>query len=97
MERKFDQERIEAQLKEWAAKIELLKAKADKAKAELKVKYGEEIEELQKRKEAAQLKLREIKASGGETLKELKVGVDRKFKDVKGALDRAASRFKKAA
>jgi hypothetical protein len=34
--KKAYQEKMEAQLKEWSARIDLLKAKADKAKAEAK-------------------------------------------------------------
>ena len=37
-------EKLEAQLEEWDAKIDLLKAKSKKAKAEAKIEYYNKIE-----------------------------------------------------
>ena len=34
-------EKLEAQLKEWSAKIDVLEAKAEKAEADTKIKYQE--------------------------------------------------------
>ncbi len=68
------QEKLEAQLKEWSAKISDLKAKADQASADVKIKMSKEIDDLKVRKEAAQQKLTEIKAAGAEKVIALDVG-----------------------
>jgi hypothetical protein len=44
--------RIEAQLREWTAELERLKARADKAVAEARVEYYEHVDELRKEIEA---------------------------------------------
>jgi hypothetical protein len=93
--KKAYQEKMEAQLREWAAKIDGLKAKADKAKAEVKIKYYGQILELRIKQEVARQKLHELRESGDEAWEELKVGVDRALGDLKGSLNRAVSRFKK--
>jgi hypothetical protein len=92
-----NREKLEGQLKEWAAGIDALKGRADRGRADLKMKYYGEIEELRKKQESAQMKLGEIKESSAEAWNEIKVGVEKSLKDVKGAVDRAASKFKKAA
>ena len=45
--RKAYEEKIDAQLEEWNAQIALLKAKAEKGKAEAKIEYFKTIEALQ--------------------------------------------------
>ena len=45
--RKAYEEKLDAQLHEWSAQIELLKAKADNAKADAKIEYFKAIETLQ--------------------------------------------------
>ena len=92
--KKAYQEKTEAQLKEWSAKIDLLKAKADKAKAEVKIKYYEKIEELRGGQETARQKLQKLKGSGEGAWEELKGGVDKALKDLKEGLNRALSKFK---
>ena len=43
--RKAYEEKFDAQLKEWSARIELLKAKADNARADAKIEYIKTIED----------------------------------------------------
>jgi hypothetical protein len=44
--------KIEAQLREWAAELETLKAKADTAAAEVRKEYYEQVDELRQEMEA---------------------------------------------
>jgi nucleotide-binding universal stress UspA family protein len=88
------QEKIEAQLREWGAVIDQLKAKAEKSRAEVRIKYEKQIQDLRKRQEAVQEKLQELKKSGEETWGELKKGFEKNLDEMKEALDRAVSRFK---
>lgn len=88
-------EKAEAQLKEWGAEIDLLVAKAEKAKTEAKLKYLEQVQELKNRQEVARRKLNELRESGDEAWGDVKKGVEEALGDMKAALKQAASRFKK--
>ncbi len=70
------QQKIEAQFREWDAKLDVLEATADKAKAEARIEYQKKIEELKAKKEELSATLREL-SRGGETA----------FENLKGKLD----------
>lgn len=91
--RKAYEDKLDAQLKEWNAQIELFKARADKGKAEAKIEYYKTIEALQKRQEEARAKLHELKAAGDEAWEELKTGAEKAWDEVKTAFHNAASKF----
>jgi hypothetical protein len=85
---------MEAQLREWGAKIDELKAKADKAEASAKIEYLKQVEALKAKRDAAQAKLGEIKAASEEAWEILKTGVEHAWNDLKSALDAAVAKFK---
>jgi TolA-binding protein len=87
-------EKIEDQLKDWSIQIDILKAKADKSKAEIKIKYLKQIEELRSKQGALKQKLGDLKDSGEEAWEDFKGGVEEALSDMKKALKRATSRFK---
>jgi septation ring formation regulator EzrA len=88
-------EKMEAQLKEWGGDIDVLKAKAEKSKAEAKIAYLKQIEELKKKQGSVKKNLRELRGSGDEAWEDFKGGVEDAVKDLKRAFKRAASRFRK--
>jgi predicted ATP-binding protein involved in virulence len=92
--RKAYEEKIDAQLKEWNAQIDLLKAKADKAKTEAKIDYYKTIDALQHKQEEARTKLKELKAAGDEAWEDVKKGAEKAWAEIKTAYKDAASRFK---
>ena len=92
--RKAFEEKLDAQLKEWDAQITLLKAKADKGKAELKIEYNKTIETLQHMLDEANNKLHELKTAGDEAWEDLKAGAEKAWGEVKAAFHNAASKFK---
>lgn len=59
-------EQLDAQLREWSAKLDQLKAKADGAEAAAKVEYYKQIESIKTKADVAQAKLRELNESSGE-------------------------------
>jgi nucleotide-binding universal stress UspA family protein len=87
-------EKVETQLKEWGLQTDILKAKADKSKAEVKIKYLEQIQELKNKQEAAKQRLHELRGSGDEAWADFKEGVDNALDDLKKSLKKAISRFK---
>jgi len=88
------QEKIAAQLKGFAAKIDELKVKADQAKAEAKVKYAKQIDDLRVKQDSARQKLQKLKEAGGGALGDLKRGLDAAVAELNTALHEAISRFK---
>jgi hypothetical protein len=92
--RKAYEEKLDAQLEEWNAQIALLKARADKGKAEVKIEYYKTIKALQRRQEEASAKLHELKTAGDEAWEDLKAGAEKAWAEVKTAFHDAASKFK---
>ena len=92
--RKEYQEKLDAQLEEWNKQISLLRAKADKAKAEAKIEYYKIIEALQPKQDNAKARLKELKAASDEAWEDLKAGAEKAWAEVKTAFDNAASKFK---
>lgn len=84
----------EAQLQEWGAQLDLLKAKADLAKADLKLETVKTLETLQKSQTEAQIKLKELKEAGGIAWQDLSKGLERMYAEGKTACQDALSRFK---
>ncbi len=92
--RKAYEEKIDAQLKEWNAQIVLLNAKADQAKAEVKVEYYKTIENLQGKQDTARTKFLELRTVGDDAWEDIKTGAENVWDDVKTAFNSASSRFK---
>ena len=92
--RKAYEEKFDAQLGEWKAQIALLKAKADKARADAKIGYYKKIESLESKQEVAETKLRELKNAGDEAWEEFKTGTEKAWDEVKTAYHKTASKFK---
>jgi hypothetical protein len=92
--RKAYEEKLDAQLKEWSAQISLLKAKADNAKADVKIEYYKTIESLQGKQNEAKTKLQELKTAGDEAWEDIKTGAEKVWAEAKTAYHDASSRFK---
>jgi hypothetical protein len=93
--RKAYEEKLDAQINELNAQLALIKAKADKAKAEAKVEYYTTIEALQLKRDTARAKLHELKkASGDDAWDDLKASAEKAWDDVKSAFHTAAEKFK---
>ena len=71
------QEKIEAQLQDWNARINELKAKAANAKADAKIDMYNRIDILRAKLEAAQAKLQELKQRGAEKWDEIRLALDK--------------------
>jgi chromosome segregation ATPase len=88
------QEKLEAQIKEWSAKLTELKAKADKAGAEAKVQMNQQIDQLRARTETAQQKLNEIKAASADTWEHLKASSEKAVEEMKKTWGSLKSKFR---
>jgi FtsZ-binding cell division protein ZapB len=86
--------KMEAQLSEWGAEIDKLKAKADKAAVDTRQGYYDEIEALRAKQASLQAKLQELKTSGDDAWGDLKEGLDHSWNELKDSFTKAAARFK---
>ena len=87
------EEKIAAQLKEWDAKIDVLKAKAEKTEAAAKADYYETIEDLQKKRGAAKENLQALSRASDDAWEDLKQGVESAWSNLGAAITAAISRF----
>lgn len=87
-------EKLDAQLREWGAKIDLLKAKADKAEAGAKIELHKQLDAVRARQESAQAKLKELQAVSEDAWETLKDGSERAWHELKVAVESATSKFK---
>jgi predicted ATP-binding protein involved in virulence len=92
--RKAYEDKLDAQLDEWNVQIALLKARADKAKADAKLEYYKTIDTLQHKQNEAGTKLHELKNAGDDAWEELKTGAEKAWDEVKAAFHSAGSKFK---
>ena len=92
--RKAYLDKVEAQFHEWDAELTLLEAKADRTKAEAKVKYLEEIERLKANRQELKEKVRKLKESGSEAWDDVKTGLESSWNELKAGLKNALDAFK---
>lgn len=83
-----------AKLKKWQAKIDMLKAKADQAEAEQKIKYYEQIESLRTKQQHVHEKLDELRSASEGACEEVKAGVEVAWEDLRMSVERAVEKFK---
>ena len=93
-ERKAYEEKLDAQLKEWKSQIAVLKAKADKAKADTKMNYYKIIQALEHKRDEARTHLQELKTAGDEAWENQKTGVEKVLDAFQTAFHGAAENFK---
>ncbi len=79
------QEKIAAQLREWTAKIDELKDKAEGAKADVKIEMNKRLDPLRVKQEEAQAKFQALKQAGTEKWEHLRTGLGKAMDDLKTA------------
>ena len=86
-------QKLHAKLDEWNAEIDKLKVKADKAEADSRAEYKQQVENLQNKREDAEKKLREIREASEGAWEDLKTGVQGAWDSMEAALKSARSKF----
>jgi hypothetical protein len=87
------QEKMEARIREWTAKINELKAEADRATADMKIKMQLEIDDLREKTEAVQKYLEEIRAASSEKWESLRAGAEKAMDEWKKKWDGLKSKY----
>ena len=80
-------DKMEAQLKQWAARIDGLAAKAEKAGAQAKIEVRLSIDDLKAKRAVAQAKLDEFKTAGSEKWDGFKAGIERAWGEIETAFN----------
>lgn len=93
-EKELYNQKMQAQLDEWKAELNLLKAKAKKAEADSKLEADKKINELEGRIEEGQTKLNELKEASDEAWESVKSGFDAAWSSLKSGFEDAASKLK---
>ena len=87
------QQKVQAQLDEWSAEIDKLRAKADKADADAQIALNREIDDLRDKKNQAREKLDELSDASEGAWEDLKTGIEAASNQLGQALRSAQSRF----
>jgi hypothetical protein len=85
--------KLQAQLDEWAAEIQKLKARAERAEAEAQLEYYRQIDRLKEEQQKAQAQLDELRQASEQAWDDLRAGVERAWEDFGQAVKKATSRF----
>ena len=87
-------QKLDAQLKDWTAKLDELKVKARETKTELRADYEKQLQMLSEKRTTAQAKLQELRLRTEDAWEDLKGGTERAWDEMRKALDQIAARFK---
>ena len=87
------EQKQQARLHEWAAEIDKLKAKAEKAKADVKIELMDDIKEAEAMQQKVEKRLEELRSSTNDAWADLKSGLDEAVESLGSSLRSAASRF----
>ena len=88
------QKKFEAQLKEWDARLDLLKAKAQKASADVRIKHEDELESLKAKREAAHKMLEELGKRKEGAWEDIKDVAEKVWDEMSKAMETVAGYFK---
>jgi len=94
-EKELYQKKKQAQLDEWQAEVDKLKAKAAGASADVQIELNKQIDALKDRLEDGKSKLAEIKETSGDAWEAWKDGMESAWDSLKAAFIEAGSKFKK--
>jgi hypothetical protein len=84
-------EEMEAELRQWHARLDKLVAKADAAGTQPKIDYRNRLEDLREKYAAAEARLAELKAAGRNNWDSYKGGVDTAWSELATAFTRLAN------
>lgn len=87
-------EKMQAQLDEWSAEIDKLKARARGMEANAQISSMKEIEALRAKRDAAAEKLVQLERAGDDAWQDLKSGVERAWDTLASSVKSASARFK---
>jgi len=94
-EKELYQQKKQAQLDEWKAEVDKLKARTSGASADAQLELNKQIEALEGKIEEGKTKLAEIADASEDAWESMKEGVESAWESMKSAFSDAAAKFKK--
>ncbi|MBY5986760.1 hypothetical protein [Roseovarius atlanticus] len=85
--------KLEAQMKEWQANIDKLRAQAEKAQADSQIEYERQLKDLRSRRDELHEKLSELQKNQSAAWNDIKAGADKAWDDMSKAMQDAWKRF----
>ena len=86
-------EKVQAELNKLNAQVDEMKAKAAQAQADAKIQYSSQIEELQTKQVAVQMKLEELQAASQDAWEDIKTGLELAWLDLQQSFQNAVAKF----
>ena len=87
-------QKVEEQLQEWKIDIDKLKAKAEKAEAQMRTEYHKKLDTIKEKQAAAETNLKQLKEASEESWEDLKKGYEEIRDDLKESIASVQSSFK---
>ncbi|AFS53560.1 MULTISPECIES: hypothetical protein [Leptospirillum] len=84
-------QKLDAQLKEWNAKVNLLAAKVENATADAKIRYARQLDEIKAKQTEIKEKLTELENAGSGAWESVKTKTDSVLEDLKTKISQALS------
>ncbi|MBN2188950.1 MAG: hypothetical protein JW699_05815 [Chitinispirillaceae bacterium] len=94
-DKKLYQQKKQAQLDEWMAEVNKLKAKATMASADAQLGMNKQIKVLESKTEEIKTKLLKLAAAGDDAWESIKEGIESAWNSLQSAFSDAASKFKR--
>ena len=94
-EKELYRQRKEAQLDEWKAELDKLKATAKKAGVDAQIEWQQHVRRLESEVAAGKASLSRLADAGDEAWDSIKEGVEESWRTLRSSLDEAASKFKR--
>ena len=82
-DRKAYESKLDAQLAQWSADLDVLKAKAKRAEVDAKVAYDKSIDAMQRKHDEASKHLRDLKTASDDAWESVKTGTEKVWVEVK--------------
>lgn len=86
--------KLEAQLEEWDAAIDRLRAKAKGAQADAQLAYEKQLNELRAKRKQAVDRMEELRHASEGAWQDMKAGVEGAWSSFHDALNKARARFR---
>ena len=86
--------KMETQLKQWDAEVDALAAQGEKAGAQARAGYLEQVKAMRANRDAAQKTLREMRAAGEAAGAQMQVGMEAAWKTMQKSLEKASTELR---
>ena len=88
-------QKARAQIKEMKAKMQMLEAQAEKAGADMRIKYEKNLNDWKSRFDNIDMRLNKLSDSSEDAWEEIRTGIDKTMDELNNAIDNAKEQFNK--